>query len=103
MNLDDELRSALARRDPPAGFAERVVARATRRTPRLTAYRAAGWAVAAMLLVGSGFEYYRYREALQAKQEALVALRIAGKQMAMAQKKLARLSIARPLPEKVNQ
>jgi hypothetical protein len=95
MSFEDDLRMALARRDPPPGFAERVIARAQAPRPRRTPYRFAAWAAAAALTLGCGFEYYRYREARQAREQAVQALRIAGKQFMAAQKKLERLNLMR--------
>ena len=97
MNFEDELRAALARRDPPAGFAERVV-RAARPAPRRRAFRAAAWAAAAGLVVGGGLEYQRYRAAERARQQTVLAIRIAAKQLLAAQKKLDRLAMRRVSP-----
>jgi hypothetical protein len=89
--FEDELRSALRRQEPPAGFTERVVAR-TR--PRGTA-RHAGWvaaAIAASLLLSlGGFEYRQY-EGRKAKRELVLALEIAGSKLSMAQAKVSQLS-----------
>jgi hypothetical protein len=87
VSLEDEVRAALRREDPPAGFAARVLAQAAEqnkvivlpvwRRPLLWAM-AAGLAVAA--LVPPAFLEYRHREerrrAVEAKKELLFALRI---------------------------
>src|SRR5262249_51789375 len=74
--LDDELKFALGRVDPPPGFAERVVAGAGGRRP------SRWWpgAIAAAVLLAAGVEIqrdYRQRaEGERAKEKVLLALRI---------------------------
>ena len=93
MNFDDQLKAALQRREPPAGFAERVLARAQSPAPRrLSAWRERwGWLtaglVAAMLLVTSGVHYQRQRQGELAKQQVMLALEIAGSKLNYVQKK----------------
>jgi len=89
--FEDELRSALRRQEPPAGFANRVLARtrpkgAPRRTSWVTAAIAAG-----LLLSLGGFEYRQY-EGRKAKRELLLALEIAGSKLSIAQEKISHLS-----------
>lgn len=96
--LDDELRTLLRRKEPPEGFAERVLARmevaASRpdaiRLPRRTPFRRSwiAWAagVAACLILAISFvRYRRYQhqraEAELASQQATIALRIASTQL----------------------
>lgn len=96
--LDDELRMLLGRKEPPEGFAERVLARmevATSRPnaiplPRRTPFRRSwiAWAagIAACLLLAISFvRYRRYEhhraEAELASQQATIALRIASSQL----------------------
>ena len=79
MNLDDELRSAMRREEPPLGFTQRVVARAqTKPVPKSGMFRmiwAAG--IAAMLVIGfSAVSEYRQVKAERAASQAVVALRI---------------------------
>ena len=79
MNLDDELRSAMRREEPPLGFTQRVVARAqTKPVPKTGMFRmiwAAG--IAAMLVIGfSAVSEYRQVKAERAASQAGVALRI---------------------------
>jgi hypothetical protein len=104
MSFEDDLREALRRREPPAGFAERVLARVERPAARRrTTYRVAGWAAAAALVIGCGLEYRQYREARRAREETMLALRIAGRELLAAQKKLAKLSFPlRRAPEAEN-
>jgi len=83
---DDELRDALKRRDPPAGFAERVLAK-TRQIDDES--QPIGWswmmAAAAMLVVTAGTALYqeqaRRSEGERAKREVLQALRITGEKL----------------------
>ena len=86
--FDDELRAALRRQPPPAGFVDKVVARAhpqinTRRKSWIAA------AIAACLLLGTGgvFEYHQY-QGRKAKQELLLALHITGSKLNIAQQKV---------------
>ena len=77
--LEDELRKALAREDPPEGFAERVLARSARE-------RSGGarrWlAAAAMVVVAAGAAgAWRQHQGNQAKQEVMLALRLASAPM----------------------
>ena len=97
MNFEDELRSALARRNPPPDFAERVV-RAARPARHGLVYRVGAWAAAAVIVIGAGLEYRQFRDARRARQQTLLALRIAGQQVAAAQKKLERIGFPRAAP-----
>ena len=74
--LERALQGALARHDPPLGFADRVMARL--REPRpVPRWRFALLAVAATLLVGFGAgRYHQYRKAVQAREQLTLALRI---------------------------
>jgi len=89
--FEDELRSALRRQEPPAGFSDRVLAR----TRHKGAPRRAGWiaiAIAAGLVLSmGGFEYRQY-EGRKAKRELLLALDIAGSKLSIAQEKISHLS-----------
>lgn len=72
--LEDELRRALARQEPPEGFAERVLARRAR-----GASGARRWlAAAAMVVVAAGAAgAWRQHRGNEAKQEVMLALRLA--------------------------
>jgi hypothetical protein len=90
--MHDELRDALRRVDPPAGFADRVLERARVENVRVDDVRLKadatkvswGWAVAATLIValGSGAWYRteerRRQEGEEAKRQVLLSLNIAG-------------------------
>jgi hypothetical protein len=75
MDLEQDLRRALARRRAPEGFAERVLERVRRRPAR----RAWTWpvAVAASLLVVVGGLQYQQMRAERAGRDLELALRIA--------------------------
>jgi hypothetical protein len=103
-SLDDELRSALRRLEPPAGFVERVMARlAARPAPR------AGWAeavrsffrmprlrwaavgIAACLLLVIGVAQYQREQRAQgemAKVQLKQALHIASSKLNLARKRV---------------
>lgn len=112
--LEDELREALRREEAPAGFAERVLANA-----RVAAVRDAWWrkwistgnvralryATAVVLLiaaVGGTVEYRRYEEEQRqgelAKQQLMLALRIAGRKLQYAQAKVNRAGAEQSIP-----
>ena len=94
MNLDDELRSAMRREDPPLGFTQRVIARAQSKPVRKPAMFRMIWAagLAAMLVVGftAAFEY-RQVKAERAASQAIVALRIAAAKLNMTREKVLKL------------
>lgn len=97
--LDDELRRALCRREPPPGFAERVLGRAGEQPPerKLDAPRPSWlwrWAAAAALVgaLGGGIQYYTVMERRAerargeaAKEQVLKALRLAGSKLQVVQ------------------
>ncbi len=82
--LDDELRNALRREEPPAGFAERVTARVNAAPPSRSWMRWAGIAAAIVLLAG-GFEVERERRVRAqgefARDQVMLALRITGSKL----------------------
>ena len=73
--LEEELRSALSRQEPAAGFAARVSA-AARRSPSVPARRWLALAASVVVLLGAG-EVYRWRQGVEAKQQVLQAVHIA--------------------------
>ena len=89
MSLENELRQALRRVPAPEGFAERVLARVgePHREPRPAWWRA----VAATLLLGAilggwgAHQTMQRREGERAREQVLLALRIAGTHVARAQ------------------
>ena len=90
MNLEDELRSALRREDPPGGFAERIAARAQSTAPKRILW-AAG--IAAALAIGFVAQFeYRQMEAERAGREAVIALRIAAEKLNLTRDKVLKLT-----------
>jgi hypothetical protein len=73
--LDEELTRAFERREPPADFAARTIARA-RRGRGLALPRWAVAAAAALAIAVTGYGY-RWRQGEAARQEVLLAFRIA--------------------------
>jgi hypothetical protein len=72
--LEDELRRALAREDPPDGFAERAMVRSARGPSGARRWLAA----AAMVVVAAGAAgAWRQHQGYEAKQEVMLALRLA--------------------------
>ena len=93
MNLEDELRAALRREDPSAGFAERVVARAKSQARPSKAMPRMIWAmaIAALLVIGFSAAYeYRQIRAERASRDAVIALRIAADKLNVAREKVVR-------------
>jgi hypothetical protein len=87
--LDDELRIAMGRIEPPEGFAERVLAGAPhRRTAR--SWWAAAIAAAVLLAAGLQFEHRRRIrvEGERAKQQVMLALQITGSKLHFVKEKL---------------
>ena len=94
MNLDDELRSALRREDPPLGFTQRVLARAQTKPVRKPAMFRMIWAagLAAMLVIGfTAVSEYRQARAERAASQAIVALRITAAKLNMTREKVLKL------------
>jgi|FLYL01.1.fsa_nt_gi hypothetical protein len=93
--LDEEIRFALRRCEPPQGFAERVMRRLGReRAPRLRILgRWAAAAAAACLVVGLMLpRYLEYRRGQQARQQLMLALHIAAEKIAVAQSRVEELN-----------
>lgn len=97
--FEEELKKALARREPSSGFSERVLAK-VRAEPESTAGRQSfrwlrAWRLAAVaaavLAVATGTVYKRHDRQVrgeEAKRRLLVALRIAGSKLQEAQDRL---------------
>jgi hypothetical protein len=102
MNFEDELRSALRRRDPSPDFTERALARVSAqpvrrgRQPfsRPFSQPRARWAaaIAAALLLAVGGLEYRHYQGERAKDQVLLAVRIAGSKLNKAHKKVQMLT-----------
>jgi len=104
-DVERQLKHALRRCDPPANFANRVLARVATEneepvprpgTRRLRlGWPSLRWAVAAILLVVVGVAGYRIRErrveeeqALAAKRQVMIALRITGAKLRIAKQRV---------------
>lgn len=90
-DFEDDLRAALRREEPPAGFAGRVLARAKSSGPARHSNWAAAAIAAGFLLSMGGFTYHQY-EGRKAKRELLLALEITGSKLSSVQKKISDLS-----------
>lgn len=100
--LEEELRNALSREDPPEGFAERVLAEAARTAPsvwrRLFAMPILRWAMAGavcLMLAVAGIEYKQARQEQArgeaAKEQLMQALHITASKLQLAQEKVQNL------------
>ena len=72
--LDNELKRAFERQEPPPDFAARTIARA-RRSRSFALPRWAVAAAAALMIAGAGYGY-RWRQGEAAKDQVLLAFRI---------------------------
>jgi hypothetical protein len=94
--LEDRLRQTLRRKEPPPGFAHRVMARLPVTMPqRRRAPGAWRWlaAVAACLMVVAGIDRYQeHRRGVEARQQLMLALEITGKKLAVVQNKVDELN-----------
>jgi hypothetical protein len=75
--LEESLKHALARKDPPAGFAEKVAARATAKPPT-HGWMPQRWVAAAavvMMAAGGGMAYRRHQGEM-AKEQVMQAMKI---------------------------
>jgi hypothetical protein len=98
-NMDDELRNALRREEPPQGFADRVLERAAcgEVQQRQTRRPFVRWAAAAIIVasVAGGVQYRAVQQAREdrikgeaAKEQVVQALRIAGSKLQLVQAKV---------------
>ena len=100
---EDALREALRREDPPDGFAGRVMAKVEARQSASGAWSGLAWvfrgprlrwatALASIALLIGGLDYWRWREERaqgeRTKQQVMLALRIAGGKLRLAQAKV---------------
>jgi len=94
--LEDELRQALRRREPPAGFAERVMARARAREREQRRPRWLGWrwlaAATAVVVVAAGLHFMEERrrrlEGERAKEQVMLALELTGAKLILAEQRV---------------
>ena len=80
--LEEELRMALARKEPAADFDSRVHRKAMRRPPRWLA------AAAAVILIAGGGAMYRRHQSEQAKDQLMLAMRIASEKLNQVQERV---------------
>lgn len=80
--LEDELRKALAREDPPDGFGRRVLTGARRNVAAMPRWFAAA---AALILIAGGGYGYRWHQGMEAKREVMLAFRIASQKVSHVQ------------------
>ncbi|HWC18944.1 MAG TPA: hypothetical protein VG498_18175 [Terriglobales bacterium] len=115
-DIDEQLRSALRRCDPSAGFADRVLAMADKEQKRSVrsfgqfrlGWPALRWAaiptLAAILIAGFAYRAYEQRkedaEARAARQQVLLALRITGSKLRLAKQKVKRVEMREASSEK---
>lgn len=91
-DFEQELRSALRRKEPPAGFASRVRARTRQeRSQRGREWIAGAIAACLLLAAGGGFGYQQY-QGRKASRELVAALEIAGSKLSSVQKKVSELN-----------
>ena len=85
MNLEVDLKRALRRESPPAGFASRVLERIERNdaAPKRKWWRAVAASLTLTALLGAwgAREVHQRREGERAKEQVLLALRIAGEKV----------------------
>jgi hypothetical protein len=76
--LEQELKNTLARQDPPPDFARRVIGAVGRRPPS-PVWRHSRWlaAAAAVVIITGGAAAYREHQGLVAKEQVMLAFRIA--------------------------
>lgn len=86
MNLETDLRRALRRESPPAGFASRVLERIEKPRPRRW-WRAVAASLTLTAILGgwAAHQIHQRREGERAKEQVLLALRIAGEKVRYAQ------------------
>ena len=89
-DLEQQLRRAFEREDPPAGFADRVIERTrTRHSPPRFMPRWLAAAAAVILLAGGGYGYH-WQRGQAAKRDVLLAFRITSTKLTHIQEQVAR-------------
>lgn len=88
MNIESELKDLLRRREPPPGFAERVMARIAEPKRRGHGWRAIAAAAALVVVLGA----WGVRVTLHARDELRLAMRITVEKVADAQQQVRAVS-----------
>jgi hypothetical protein len=109
MSLEQDLRGALKRKEPSAGFDDRVLSKiSSGTTPRIptrtsTRTRALSWAIAASVIFASGSTYYMHNQrrsrdehAARAARDVVLALQIASETISAAQAKVEEITRYEP-------
>ena len=104
--FDDDLREALRRRQPPSGFAGRVLVRVreleTTSKPHYGWRWMAGAAMAAVLVLAVSVSAYREHrrniEGERAKEQVMLALRLTGSKLQSVQQHVQQRTIELPVP-----
>jgi len=94
--LERDLRESLRRKEAPAGFADRVLARTSRHeAPRTSWVWLAAAALVLLMIGGVTFvqEQRRQAEGERAKQQLIAGLRITGSKLSEVQSRLSRIQI----------
>jgi hypothetical protein len=89
--LEEDLRKVLQRKQPPDGFAERVMARVSVTMPSRRPKPVWRWvgAVAACLTLAAGVgQYQEYRRGVEAKEQVMFALGLTSEKLAAVQQKV---------------
>jgi|GraSoiStandDraft_15_1057317.scaffolds.fasta_scaffold1311732_2 hypothetical protein len=89
--LEEELKNALARKEPSSDFDARVRA-AARPSPRVVTLTTRRWiaaAAAVVVVLAGGGEGYRRHQGQAAKEQVMLAMRITGAKLSRVQSQLA--------------
>ena len=99
--FERDLREALRRKEPPPGFAGRVIARAREIDERKARWSwkwswrwsAAAAMVVMLLVVGALYREHRRQEAERSKDQLLLALRVTGAKVRLVQERLSQIQM----------
>lgn len=111
--LEQELKKALRRADPPAGFAERVLARAAKEESKrargrrrfqwfgISGLRLALTCALCLIVAASGLMYHheRHQQGERAKEQLMLALRITSSKLELANQGIRQINSIEQRPE----
>ncbi len=80
--LEEELKRALARQQPASGFAARVASRCSAGVVPVRRWLAVA---ASLIVIAGGGVGYRWHQGIQAKEQVMTAVRIAGGKLSQVQ------------------